>query len=114
MKIGIDISQIVYAHTGVAHYMRNLVQALVKNDRANEYVLFGSSLRKRIVLKDFYNTLPKGAPVSLILLPLPPVFLDFLWNRVHIVPVEWFIGEVDIFWSSDWTQPPLSKAFGIT
>jgi len=28
--------------------------------------------------------------------------------------VEWFIGEVDVFWSSDWTQPPLVKARGIT
>lgn len=33
---------------------------------------------------------------------------------LHIFPIEWFIGDVDVFWSSDWTQPPLRKAKGIT
>ncbi|MEK7119854.1 MAG: glycosyltransferase, partial [Patescibacteria group bacterium] len=27
---------------------------------------------------------------------------------------EWFTGRLDVFWSSDWTQPPLMKAAGIT
>ena len=30
------------------------------------------------------------------------------------MPGTWFIGAVDIFWSSDWTQPPLGSAKGIT
>jgi len=29
------------------------------------------------------------------------------------MPVEKFIGPVDVFWSSDWTQPPMS-AKGVT
>ncbi|MGH7245377.1 MAG: glycosyltransferase, partial [Candidatus Levyibacteriota bacterium] len=28
------------------------------------------------------------------------------WNTLHIFPIEWFIGPVDVFISSDWTQPP--------
>src|SRR3989338_4918827 len=41
---------------------------------------------------------------------IPPILLDALWNRLHIVPIEWFIGDVDVFISSDWTQPPTKKA----
>ena len=39
-------------------------------------------------------------------LKLPPSALDVLWNSAHIVPVETFIGKVDLFISSDWTEPP--------
>jgi hypothetical protein len=49
-----------------------------------------------------------------VLFSFPPTLLDIIWNRLHIIPIEWLIGEVDIFWSSDWTQPPLQHAKGVT
>lgn len=113
MRIGIDISQIVYEGTGVARYVRELVTALVVQDLKNQYVLFGASLRRRVVFEQFVKTLPKER-VTLKTIPIPPTFLDILWNRLHIIQVERFIGNVDVFWSSDWTQPPLTKAKGIT
>ena len=112
MRIGIDISQIVYEGTGVAKYVREMVRALLTIDKTNEYVLFGSSLRKRDVMRQFGSNLPR--PVRLVMLPIPPTLLDIVWNRLHIMPIEWFIGHVDVFWSSDWTQPPLSRAKGVT
>ncbi len=39
MKIGIDISQIVYG-TGVGNFVKNLVVSLIQQDHDNEYVLF--------------------------------------------------------------------------
>ncbi len=45
MKIGIDISQMAYEGTGVGEMVGNLVNALLKIDKENEYVLFFSSLR---------------------------------------------------------------------
>lgn len=109
MRIGIDISQIVYEGTGVATYVRAMVDALLALDRKNEYVLFGASLRRRGEFKKFVRN-----RATLIVMPIPPTLLDILWNVFHIVPVEWFIGPVDVFWSSDWTQPPLESALGIT
>jgi hypothetical protein len=38
------------------------------------------------------------------------VLLDLLWNRLHIFPIEWLIGDVDVFITSDWTEPPTLKA----
>jgi hypothetical protein len=115
MRIGIDISQIAHEGTGVANYVRNLVKTLVGTDKANSYVLFGASLRKRYVFEAFYRSL-KAHPSNVVLriVPIPPTLLDILWNVLHVAPIEWFIGSVDVFWSSDWTQPPLKNAKGIT
>lgn len=115
MKIGIDISQIVHEKTGVAAYVRNLVREMVAQDLVNGYVLFGASLRKRNVFYEYVKTLGAGRNrVKLVVVPIPPTILDILWNVWHIIPVEWFVGNVDVFWSSDWTQPPLTRARGIT
>jgi len=115
MKIGIDISQIAHEGTGVAVYVRNIVVSLVAANPKHEYILFGASFRKRAVFRAFVSSLTaSNASVRLVSVPIPPTILDVLWNRLHIVPIEWFIGSVDVFWSSDWTQPPLARAHGIT
>lgn len=108
MRIGIDISQVAYEGTGVEKYVRRLVTELLKYDKKNEYVLFGASLRKISV---FYKHFEKK---HLVVVPIPPTLLDIVWNKLHIFPIEWFTGPLDIFWSSDWTQPPLIHAKGIT
>jgi len=115
MRIGIDISQAVYEGTGVGRYVREMVKNLVKQDQTNTYVLFGSSLRLRGKLEAIYNEVQRINPtVEKVILPLPPALLDILWNKLHIIPVTWFTGPLDIFWSSDWIQPPLGKVKGIT
>lgn len=115
MRIGIDISQIAHEGTGVSVYVRNLVSSLIRVYPSHEYVLFGASLRKRGVFDAFVRSLQGSkTSVRLVSIPVPPTMLDIIWNRLHIIPVEWCIGPVDVFWSSDWTQPPLSRAQGIT
>lgn len=102
MKIGIDISQLAYENTGVAKYLHNLVETLIRIDDNNEYILFFSSLRK--------NFQSNTKNVKLKTFKIPPTLLDIIWNRLHIAPIEWFIGDVDVFISSDWTQPPTKHA----
>lgn len=104
MKIAIDISQIVYG-TGVSTYTENLVKNLLKIDKENEYLLFAGTLhRKADVLKIFPQTR---------VIPIPPTLADVIWNRIHTFRVEKLIGNVDVFHSSDWTQPP-ADAFKVT
>ena len=110
MRIGIDISQVAYGNTGVSNYLSNLVRELVKSEK-HEYVLFFSSLRRDI--KESIRQLTDkntNQRVKIKKYKLPPVFLDLLWNRLHIAPIEWFIGDVDVFITSDWTEPPVKKA----
>lgn len=111
MKIGIDVSQLAFPNTGVANYLSSLVKAMIEEDRDNEYVLFYASLRKNLQ-SSIFNFQSKNN-VTIKQFKLPPSLLDFLWNRLHILPIENFIGDVDIFISSDWTQPP-SKAQKVT
>src|SRR5258708_24635793 len=95
MKIGIDISQIIYG-TGVSVYTQELVSHLLKIDRDNQYILFGGSLRRRKDLKRYTNNV----------LPLSPTLADLIWNRLHVFNIEKFIGKIDVLHSSDWTEPP--------
>jgi glycosyltransferase involved in cell wall biosynthesis len=109
MRIGIDISQTAHEGTGVANYTKNLVENLLKIDKKNEYVLLFSSLRRKLPL------LATNYPsITIKKFRIPPTLLDFLWNWLHFLPIEWLIGPVDIFFSSDWTQPPTIKAKKVT
>ncbi len=106
MRIGIDISQIIYQGTGVARYTAKLVEYLLKIDKENDYVLFFSSLRRKLNENFSRAEIKKFG--------LPPSLLDILWNRFHIFPIENFIGKIDIFHCSDWTQPPVKKTRLVT
>lgn len=114
MKIGIDISQLAYEGTGVARYVEKLVLTLVTIDKKNEYILYGNSLRKKAVLDLYYETVRvKNNKISKKIIPLPQTLIEIFWNKLHILPIESFIGKVDIFHTSDWVEPP-AKALKVT
>ncbi len=113
MKIGIDISQTAYEGTGVANYVQNLVNALIALDTDDEYILFFSSFRRKLRIDSGKWKIP-NRKVKIKEYRIPPLLLDLLWNRLHIFPIENFIGDVDVFISSDWTQPPLKRAKGVS
>jgi glycosyltransferase involved in cell wall biosynthesis len=112
VKIGIDISQLAYAQTGVANFLKNLVEHLIQTDKENQYVLFYSSLRRP--LPSAIVPLQENKNVLIKQFKFPPAVLDILWNKLHVVPIEVFIGDVDIFITSDWTEPPARKAKKLT
>lgn len=111
MKIGIDVSQIIYG-TGVSVYTKNLVENLLKLDNKNEYILFGGSLRRRGDLISILNKI-KGKRVEKKTFLIPPTMADLLWNRLHTLRIEKLAGNMDIYHSSDWAQAP-SNAFKVT
>lgn len=43
----------------------------------------------------------------------PPTVLEILFNKIRLIPIEKFLGSLDIFHSSDWTQPK-TKAKKVT
>ncbi len=106
-KIGIDISQLAYQNTGVANYLGNLVAALIEN-RKHHYVLFFSSLRGNVPPR--IEEFAKYTNVTIVRKKIPPTALHILWNVLHIVPIEKFLGPLDIFISSDWSEPPTTSA----
>jgi len=108
MLIGIDISMLVYQGSGVANYTYNLVKNLLDFDKKNTYKLFYSSFRRPKETKEKLKEFKKlGAKVYDF--PFPPFLLKLFWNKLHLFPIEWFIGKVDVFHSSDFLRPPTSK-----
>lgn len=101
MRVGFDISQTAHKG-GVGVYTQNLAEQLSKISGL-EMVFFYSSLRVRY----------PGNLKNVKSFKLPPSLFEVLFNRWRSVPIEKFIGAVDIFHSSDWTQPK-SKAKKIT
>jgi glycosyltransferase involved in cell wall biosynthesis len=101
LRVGMDISQVAHKG-GVAIYTQNLSSELSKNKNL-EMAYFFSSLRKSY----------KGHLKNVNKYRLPPTFFEMLFNRWRNVSIEKFLGPLDIFHSSDWTQPP-SKAKKIT
>ncbi len=110
MKIGIDISQIVYKGSGVGHFTRSLVETLLQYDEKNKYTFFFSSLRGELDKSLEQNIIAKDH--RLIKWKLPPTLLSYLFNDLHsfsrpftshlpfLAPLDWFI-------TSDWTEPYL-------
>lgn len=96
MKVGFDISQIAHGG-GVGRYTRELAQELVKIPGL-EMVFLYSSFRKRYSgnLKPVKNWL------------FPPTLLELMMNRFRKVKIEQLIGQIDVYHSSDWIQPPTS------
>ena len=107
MIIGVDVTMLVYAGSGVANYTFNLVKTLLEIDKKNEYRLFYSSFRRP---KNFYylDQLKKlGGKIYDF--PFPPSLLKIIWGKFNIIPIELFTGKVDVFFFSDFLRPPLLK-----
>lgn len=101
IRVGFDISQLVH-NGGVATYTRNLTAELSKIKEL-EIVYFYSSLRR-----SYKENLKNVKSYK-----LPPTLFEILFNRWRNVSIEKFIGPVDVFHSSDWTQPK-SRAKKVT
>lgn len=115
MKIGIDISQVVYEGTGVGKYVKELTSNVISLGHDHTFILFGSSYGRYTYLQKYAESVSQvHKNVRVYIFPFPLWFFEVLWNTLHIISIERFIGQVDVFWSSDWVQPPLSHAKGIT
>jgi glycosyltransferase involved in cell wall biosynthesis len=104
--IAIDISPIQYEGTGVGRYTRELTLHMLKCDSRNKYILFYnsfgnpfSSLRDASRFSGFTNVVIKEFRI-------PEKVLHFIWNTLHIMPIEYLIGKHDVFFYSDWFTPP--------
>lgn len=95
MKVGIDISQIVYPG-GVVIYTNELIKYLVENSNLDLTFLY-SSLRLK-----YQGDLPNVHKFK-----FPQSLQRVLFNQTRILKIEQLIGKIDIFHSSDWTQPKI-------
>jgi len=104
MKIGIDISQIVFEGTGVGRFTHDLTETILSNTDKNEWTFFFSSLRQSI--NPHIKSAIKNKGHRLCEYKIPPTALSFLWNTLHRLKIEKLVGNLDWFITSDWTEGP--------
>ena len=102
MKIGIDISLTVGEKAGVGYYTVNLVDALAKIDRTNQYLLY--PFFYHIYHPDFKTALaPSQKNFNLRFKKIPQKIIDLFWNSP--IPKKWILGNVDILHSTTFCAP---------
>jgi glycosyltransferase involved in cell wall biosynthesis len=132
-KIGIDFTSAARERAGIGRYARELVRALARLDHTNPYRLFvprdahadllhfsrKSHLHRTQVqvshpgnefgsdLDDTRDDLRWPSNFSIACAPLTERVLAALWHRARVpLPIEAFIGTVDVFYSPDFLLPP--------
>ena len=106
LHVGVDISSIPY-NRGVSRYTANLVRALHKQKEKIVLRLIGASGRQQHVLRTFAREELPGVPSKI--LPYPVKIMEIVWNRLHLLPPELFMGKLDVFHSWE-LQPPTDHA----
>ncbi len=114
MRIGIDITPVIYEGTGIGTYTRELIRHLLPLDPTIHYVLFASTLRGQKTLWEYIQTLSPHANFSVRNFYFPPLVTELAWNKLHRFPIENLIGMVDVFHAWDWQQPPAHEAKLVT
>ncbi|MCR4326161.1 MAG: glycosyltransferase family 4 protein [Candidatus Roizmanbacteria bacterium] len=110
MRIVIDISQAQYAGTGVARYVNELIPHIIDRARSDDTItLFYNSRHVRYAELGLAKKLAqqrKERPYRVVTSRLPEKVLHVVWNRLHMFPIELWVGKHDIFFYSDWFTPP--------
>jgi len=105
MKIALDVSQIVYQGTGVGRYTAELTKHLLQLKTGHQFIFYAGSLRTRHLINSFRTQSPWNQ-ATWKLTPFSPQISDFLFNRLNL-PLDPFVGQIDLFHASDWTHPRL-------
>jgi glycosyltransferase involved in cell wall biosynthesis len=107
MHIGIDYTSAARQSAGIGRFTRELIRAALALDEDNDYRLLVAG-RQPVAQAH----LPRASRrYRLVQTPISERNLVRLWHRLQIpLPVEVFLGRVDIFHSPDFVLPPVARA----
>lgn len=106
MRIGLDYTSAATQGAGIGRYTRELVRALLAMPSPHQYAFFYAS-PARIDESAFRLQPAAGQPPTIRRVPIHDKWLMRLWHRLRVpLPVETFVGKVDLFHSPDFTLPP--------
>ena len=105
MHIGIDFTPAVEEGAGIGRFTRELIAALLADLAAEHYVLI---VPKGAEPPEWVSAAPhvRWSP-----LPFSARFTSIFWHRLHVpAPIEWFVGDLDVFHATNYLLPPLKHA----
>jgi glycosyltransferase involved in cell wall biosynthesis len=104
LRIGIDYTAAVRQGAGIGRYTRSLVGALPALDAENSYRLF-------VAARGAQGEVPRRPNLSVRQVPLTDRETSILWQRLRLpLPIELFLGRLDLFHSPDFVLPPVLRA----
>ncbi|RUA15207.1 MAG: glycosyltransferase family 1 protein [Clostridia bacterium] len=106
MKIAIDYTPAALQGAGIGRYTRGLVDALMPLlGPGDELTLLYPRGDSPFARKDW------PGKVDIRHLPLPDRYQTILWHRLRLpLPIEWLVGDVDIFHAPNFLLPPARRA----
>lgn len=108
MRIGMDVTPLLGAATGIGRYVASLLDALTSSEPDDEVRGLAFTVRSRSGLA---QRLPPGARV--VGPPAPARLLQRVWGRSELLPVTWLGGRVDVFHATNFVLPPTSGVAGV-
>ena len=113
MKIGIDISDLNDSQrTGIAVYIYELLNELIRLDQDDEFILFGiATFKTHNYLKNLDFKKYPNVKLKIMRWPARLFRQTFIaWQKFNFPPIEKLIGSIDIFHSFNWYLPPTKSA----
>jgi glycosyltransferase involved in cell wall biosynthesis len=106
-RLGIDVTSALSQHAGIGRYTRELIRTLVRSNDSFDYTLFSAKIpRARELIPDEFR---EKEEVRIRTAPISEKWLYRLWHRLRVpVPVQWFTGELDLYYSPDFVLPPVA------
>ena len=104
MRIGIELTPLTYALTGVGYYVRHLVRELAALTEPGTLIGFVAGARKPV---------EENPAIPYRRFPVPPRLLNSLWGRAGMPCVDRLLGGTDVYHAVNYVLPPLKRARGI-
>src|SRR4051794_25513768 len=102
--IGIDYTPAYEQGGGIGRYVRELIAALAEQDRETSYRLFVAGVKDK--------PLPPVPGPNFTWKPskIAPIWFARIWHRARLpIPVEQWIGPVDLYHATDFVLPPTRR-----
>jgi glycosyltransferase involved in cell wall biosynthesis len=106
VRIVLDVTPLSHPRTGIGNYMLGMLGGLAQAAGGrHELVHFAPTGPRNVArLRAALNGIPGDR--RLLVVPPPSNLWRKLWSRAQRLPVEWLVGDLDVFHFSDWMYPP--------
>lgn len=104
IRVALDATPLLDSLTGIGVFCSNILNELSKRSDI-ELHAFAVSWRRREGIR---AKLPESAISVQRAMPARP--LHAIWKRSNLVPLEWFIGDVDVVHGTNFVVPPTKRA----
>lgn len=107
MRIGFDISAQSLPRSGIGQYQIHLLQALLRLDKENDYLLYAFNLRNRERFKEIQFPYQN---YDIRVSPIPQRLITLWWMVFNAPSLERVVGECDLYQVSEICVQPVRKA----